>query len=595
MAEAEKPSGDPYTAYVVRCADGSLYTGIAKDVEARVKAHNSGKGAAYTRTRRPVVLLYQEACADRSSALMREIQIKRLPKEKKEKLVSKLVLLCVLGVLCGNAFAQDTVLSVIPKGYEIDRIEETGRGTLPRIAWSNDVDRVLYVAIKGGARKLAVNDTIVDVDSVGPLGFAPDGKTPVIVVRARGRETLQVGASVYGPYEAIERPALNRDGSHAAFFARDGKDIIAVQDGATLARAPRIDPPVLDAEGKAAFWIRDRGQWTLMWKGKAAPGTPFKALGGSSALPDVGQPVFSADGKHVAFMRRQADGRAAIVRDGQAGASYVTVGDPVFSPDGASLAYGAAAGPDYEINTLVLDGRPIGKVQPEGAPAAKTVTSAWGFRYLEDGRLTWSATLAGGRSCFLLGDKASPEYESVGQAVFDPGSKRAAFAAHDGKITRVVADGIAGPAYDGVTFLEFDPEGRRFVYTAKVGTATVVVLNGTPGDPFDEVGWVRFPPGGDGIAYWARTGTRWQTVVNGVRKDVGVGADLVGNLVLAGKDGATPVYSVREDGSWYLNTGRGREGPFDEIGIFTAVPGQDAVLCGTREGDRFHRRLLKTL
>src|SRR6185295_14291524 len=99
MAAAKKPSGDPYTAHIVRCSDGSLNTGIAKDVEARVKAHNAGKGAAYTRTRRPVVLLYQEACRDRSAALMREIEIKRLPKAKKESLLGKLALVFMLAAV----------------------------------------------------------------------------------------------------------------------------------------------------------------------------------------------------------------------------------------------------------------------------------------------------------------------------------------------------------------------------------------------------------------------------------------------------------------------------------------------------------------
>ena len=87
MAAAKKPSGDPYTAYIVRCSDGSLYTGIAKDVEARVKAHNAGKGAAYTRTHLPVELIYKEIGMTRSGALIREIAIKRLPRPRKEKLI----------------------------------------------------------------------------------------------------------------------------------------------------------------------------------------------------------------------------------------------------------------------------------------------------------------------------------------------------------------------------------------------------------------------------------------------------------------------------------------------------------------------------
>ena len=62
--------------YIVECADGSLYTGIARDPEKRVGTHNAGKGARYTRSRLPVRLVYREVTCDRSSALQREAEIK---------------------------------------------------------------------------------------------------------------------------------------------------------------------------------------------------------------------------------------------------------------------------------------------------------------------------------------------------------------------------------------------------------------------------------------------------------------------------------------------------------------------------------------
>ena len=76
-----------WSVYVVRCGDGTLYTGVAKGVEARLAKHNAGRGAAYTRTRRPVRLLYREDGLTRSEALVREAGIKSLPKPKKESLV----------------------------------------------------------------------------------------------------------------------------------------------------------------------------------------------------------------------------------------------------------------------------------------------------------------------------------------------------------------------------------------------------------------------------------------------------------------------------------------------------------------------------
>src|SRR5512139_574132 len=77
-----------WTVYILRCGDGSLYTGIAKDVQARIKQHSEGRGATYTRTRLPVTLLYQQQGLTHSEALIREAQIKAMPRSKKEELVS---------------------------------------------------------------------------------------------------------------------------------------------------------------------------------------------------------------------------------------------------------------------------------------------------------------------------------------------------------------------------------------------------------------------------------------------------------------------------------------------------------------------------
>jgi putative endonuclease len=78
----------PYFTYLLRCADGSLYCGYTTDLDARVATHNAGKGAAYTRSRRPVVLVWSESHATLSEALCREAAIKRWPRAKKEGLVA---------------------------------------------------------------------------------------------------------------------------------------------------------------------------------------------------------------------------------------------------------------------------------------------------------------------------------------------------------------------------------------------------------------------------------------------------------------------------------------------------------------------------
>ncbi|MBT3712152.1 MAG: GIY-YIG nuclease family protein [Anaerolineae bacterium] len=79
----------PFFCYMVECADGTFYTGWSTDPESRVKVHNAGRGAKYTRTRRPVKLIYVEELPDRSSAMKRECAIKKYSRKKKQKLVGK--------------------------------------------------------------------------------------------------------------------------------------------------------------------------------------------------------------------------------------------------------------------------------------------------------------------------------------------------------------------------------------------------------------------------------------------------------------------------------------------------------------------------
>jgi len=84
-----KSSEKAYTLYILKCSDDTYYTGIAIDVEKRLTEHNSSdKGAKYTRSRRPVTLMYSELCSDKSSALKRERAIKAMKRSSKEALWS---------------------------------------------------------------------------------------------------------------------------------------------------------------------------------------------------------------------------------------------------------------------------------------------------------------------------------------------------------------------------------------------------------------------------------------------------------------------------------------------------------------------------
>ncbi|MBN1940528.1 MAG: GIY-YIG nuclease family protein [Candidatus Aminicenantes bacterium] len=87
---ASYPAGaseTPWSLYILRCGDGSLYTGVTTDIERRLKMHREGKASRYTRTHLPVELVYREECGSRSAALARECAVKSLSREGKERLI----------------------------------------------------------------------------------------------------------------------------------------------------------------------------------------------------------------------------------------------------------------------------------------------------------------------------------------------------------------------------------------------------------------------------------------------------------------------------------------------------------------------------
>lgn len=92
--------------YMVRCADGTLYTGYARDLERRTKIHNAGRGAKYTAQRLPVSLVYWELCESRSAALKREYEVKRLARTEKERLARRAASTVSAPAPCSTATAR---------------------------------------------------------------------------------------------------------------------------------------------------------------------------------------------------------------------------------------------------------------------------------------------------------------------------------------------------------------------------------------------------------------------------------------------------------------------------------------------------------
>lgn len=89
IAGANASEDRNFGIYILRCADGSLYTGYSNDVERRLRVHNSGQGAKYTKSRLPVEMVYREENLTKSEALKREYAIKKLSHKQKEELIAK--------------------------------------------------------------------------------------------------------------------------------------------------------------------------------------------------------------------------------------------------------------------------------------------------------------------------------------------------------------------------------------------------------------------------------------------------------------------------------------------------------------------------
>ncbi|CAJ1004624.1 MULTISPECIES: GIY-YIG nuclease family protein [Bacillales] len=89
ISESEIPSHKSHFVYILRCVDGTYYTGYATELARRIREHNEGRGAKYTRGRGPVELMYWEEGTDRSWGIRREEAIKRLTRSQKEELIEE--------------------------------------------------------------------------------------------------------------------------------------------------------------------------------------------------------------------------------------------------------------------------------------------------------------------------------------------------------------------------------------------------------------------------------------------------------------------------------------------------------------------------
>ena len=238
-----------WSVYIARCADGSLYTGVAKDVAARLAAHNAGRGAAYTRPRRPLRIVHREDGFTRGQALSREARIKSLARPAKLELVKKAArALAAAAVLLLAAARARAVPAFTPEGApffstaSVQSFAPQTAGSLCYPAAASCYPLRMYVIPQS-------SDTIV-ASATSPDGFT---WTPESLAGELSTTTLpSISASSITAVSVLPRPGGGYEAFYAATSTSAAGDRFAIYtatstDGLGWGNATLASPPVASA------------------------------------------------------------------------------------------------------------------------------------------------------------------------------------------------------------------------------------------------------------------------------------------------------------------------------------------------------------
>lgn len=317
---------------------------------------------------------------------------------------------------------------------------------------------------------------------------------------------------------------------------------------------------------------------------------------------------FSPDGRAAAYPDGQGgnwffpeSGRSwLMIVAGQPGPRFEFVGLPVFSHDGKRLAYVARdkakwfamidnqRGPEFdEIKSLLTL-----TALPKGAVRARSRS----LLFKPGGNVVAYAAKTGQKWRLIVGDDQGPEYSDIGEIVFSTDGANVAYAANEGGRWVVVHGQNRGPDFEQVDRLVFSNDGRRLAYAAKQGERRFVMVDDQRGPEFEDVGTPVFSPDGGTVAYWVREKTRTFVVVGERREEE---FDSVGDLTFS-PDGRTLAYAAGIGERFFLVAGNRRGPEFDYVWspLFSADGAQLAyaaqrdnkafVVIGDQRGPEFN-------
>ena len=218
-------------------------------------------------------------------------------------------------------------------------------------------------------------------------------------------------------------------------------------------------------------------------------------------------PVFSRDGRHVAYVTTRGD-KECVVLDGCPGVEFDGIADspPVFSPNGKRLAYAARKGGKW---SAVVDGQ-----------LGAEYDGIFDLIFSHDGKRVACIATKGEKKLVVVDGQPGAEYDSVFGLIFSPDGKRVAYGAWKGGNMVMVVDRQAGPEHDGILVATplFSPDNNRVAYVAETGGAgprRFAVVDGHVGAKYDYVWGLAFSPDGKSVVYGAGKDGKWWIVLDG--------------------------------------------------------------------------------